>query len=283
MSAYTEAVDRIAKGLEPDEHELARQRTIAAAQAMPEPTGLEADVVAKQLERFKPSHLLTAEELDARLADESATKRLHERRRRLHDSGIVRVLAKPGADIPRIVHGALEAKPALEVVRTWWCDGRPSMPWLWLAGPTGIGKTWAGASIIADRGGRYVTASQLVRAYNAKREATGPVQRETADAEWLALVTCGVLVLDEVGRPDDERDTNPLGRLRVALHLLVDERGARATLVLTNTASARLRKAFEEGELDRRTASRLRDLALPDSRGRLCWDVVDEDMRGRKP
>lgn len=282
MSAYTEAVDRIVKP-EGDPHELARQRSIDEAAARPEPTGLEAAVVARELERFKPAHLLTAEELDARLRDEGATRRLAERRRRLHDSGIVRVLPKPGADIPRIVHGALETKPALVVVRDWWRDGKPSMPWLWLAGPTGIGKTWAGGVVLADRPGRYVTASQLVRAYAAVREATGPLQRESADREWAALVTTGVLVLDEVGRPDDERDTNPLSRLRVALHLLVDERGARHTLVLTNTASARLRKAFEDGELDRRTASRLRDLALPAKGGRLCWEVVDNDMRGRNP
>jgi hypothetical protein len=257
MSAYSDAVERIARG-----------ETTAI--------GPEIQAVMAAIERLKPSHLMTEAELAAKQATEASATRLADRRRRLHDSGIVRVIANPGRDLPLIVHEQLKETPALAIVRTWWAEGDPVRPWLFVSGTTGIGKTWAAAWLLADscRPSRYVTASGLTRAYASSSAALGPMQRESADREWRAIVDAPTLVVDELGR-------EPLSTVRSALHALVDERGSSPTLVLSNVASTDLRSAFADGSLDRRTCSRLGDLALRDPSGKACWDLTGADMRGR--
>jgi hypothetical protein len=228
--------------------------------------------IAAVLDRWKPAHLLTQAELDARLGAERQAARLMGRRKHLHDSGVVRVLAKPADDIAAIVAERMVERPALSFVRAWWADGEPFRPWLVLGGTIGVGKTWAGAWVLADRGGRYISAAELIRAHQARAAARGPVQTPIADAAWQRIVSAAVLVLDELGR-------EPWAQTAAPLHDLVNERGARPTLVLSNVSSADIRRAFESGDLDRRTASRLAPLALRDAAGRACWDVTGADMR----
>lgn len=261
MSTYDDALRDMAP----------RQRTIldiAADSCTPDVAAVHA-----LLARYKPPHLLTGDELARYEATQRAKVRLDTRRRHLHESGIVRVLPNPGRDVAAIVHEQLRDREALAIVRTWWAEGEPVRPWLFLGGTTGVGKTWAAAWAIADGGGRYLACTHLIRAAAAVREARGPVQIEFATAAWTAIVSAPLLVLDELGR-------EPLATTRDALHDLVDQRGARPTLVLSNVAGKRLREAFVTGDLDARTASRLAPLVLRDSRGRACWDVVGDDMRG---
>ncbi len=262
-----------------DEHgvhrdSLGRRRTLldVAADTFV-PTAVDAAAISASLARWKPIHLLTPAELDARLAEDRFHARRLERRKHLHESGIVRVLPRPAHDIPLIVEDQLQERPALGFVRTWWAEGDPYRPWLIIGGNIGVGKTWAGAWVLAERGGRYVTAAELIRAHKAKADARGPIATPIADANWTRIVGCAVLVLDEFGR-EEWADTS------APFHDLANERGARPTLVLSNVSSADVRAAFTSGALNPRTASRLKDLALKDRAGRACWDVAGEDMRG---
>lgn len=252
---------------------LGRRRTMLdiAADSFVPSAGAEADI-ARLLDRWKPREMLTAAELDARIASDLHSARLVERRRHLHESGIVRVLPDPGRNVPAIVSGELKPREALEVVRTWWADGEPARPWLMMGGSTGLGKTWAGAWVLADAGGRYATTADLIRAFGSLRDARGPVQIAAAEQTWERIIRAPVLVLDEFGR-EDWPATRP------AFHELVERRGSRRTLVISNIASASIRRAFETGDLDRRTASRLAPLLLQDRFGRGCWDVTGPDMR----
>lgn len=264
MSAYTEAVERVAA--------VERPRPPTILELAAETCTPDHDAVRKLLAPFKPPHLLTGDELARYEAERAARERLRLRRKRLHDSGVVRVLQNPGRDVAAIVDGAMRPRPALEIVRLWWAEGEPLRPWLFVGGTVGVGKTWAGAWVIADAGGKYISATHLIRAAEATRAARGPMQQEHADAAWHAIVSAHVLVLDELGR-------EPWPATRDPLHDLVDQRGGRPTLVLSNVASADLKAAFAAGQLDRRTASRLAPLTHRDPHGRACWDVTGADMR----
>jgi hypothetical protein len=247
---------------------------------MPEAVGRHLAALMERIEAMKPTHLMDGPERDAREAEQRAKERLAARRRRLHDSGIVRAIQHPGADLPQIIHGQLRETAALAIVRTWWAEGDPVRPWLILGGTTGVGKTWAAAWAIADQpGSRYVTARQLIRASLSVREARGPMQVASAEAAWRPLTECPLLVLDELGQPD-ERNPDPWPMTREPLHAIVEERGAKPTLVLSNVASADLAAAWKRGALDPRTGSRLAPLVLRDAHKRPWWDVTGDDLRG---
>lgn len=265
MSTYDDAVSRIAG----NEHGH-RPRTLLDSAA--DTCTPDAEAVTRMLARYKPSHLLTGAELVAYEAERAARERIASRRRHLHDSGIVRVLPNPQQNIQAIVDGPRSTE-ALEIVRQWWAEGEPVRSWLWLSGTVGTGKTWAGAWVIADGGGRYVTCAELVRAHASLRAARGPMQVVDAETHWRRIVGAGrVLVLDELGR-------EPFAALKDALHDLVDQRGARPTLVLSNASGKRIGEAFSSGELDARTRSRLAPLACRDSLNRPVWEVAGPDMR----
>lgn len=83
----------------------------------------------------------------------------HKRLGRLRSEGINNVL--PPNCIEKIVTDTLEEKHSLTVVRYWM---ETELPFIFLTGPTGIGKTVAGAWMIANFGGLFLRAQGLEKA-----------------------------------------------------------------------------------------------------------------------
>jgi DNA replication protein DnaC len=139
--------------------------------------------------------------------------------------------------------GMLET-PAVLAVSAWLADAK-AKPWLILSGSTGRGKTVASLDAIAQRGGTFVRARELARAFTAR---FGPDQELQARCFSTPL-----LVIDDVGRETDHD--------AFAAHLedLLDERPNRShrTIVTTNLDAAQWAAAYH----DQRLRSRLAQLA----------------------
>ena len=134
-----------------------------------------------------------------------------------------RKLALVEAGIPQALWDLLRApkeSPALEAVREW-LAGPPACVFLALAGPAGRGKTFAAAWAIAERGGRYALAHDLVAA-------------GTFDPVWHDLATAPVLALDELGN-EYRNDA-----YSASLYTLLNTRHAhrRRTILATNLDGA---------------------------------------------
>lgn len=117
-------------------------------------------------------------------------------------------------------------------------------PVLVLAGRTGVGKTVAAAAALADLGGEFLKATQLLVAMRDHSDHYEMQRR---------LRTSRLVVVDDIGT---ERDPDALGS---ALYELIDSRlddFDRRTLLTTNLTPEQL---FQR--LDERTADRLRELS----------------------
>jgi DNA replication protein DnaC len=152
---------------------------------------------------------------------------------------------------------ALGATEAVEAVRGWWED-RPT-PWLVLSGRTGSGKTVAAASAIADTGGVWMRADDVVRAFSGM--FGDPLEKqERAKIAYL-------LVLDDIGSELDA------ARMLPALLELIDTRisaRGRPTICTTNLT----KKEFAERYANDRLNSRMREL--------VTWkSLTTPDMRGK--
>lgn len=105
-------------------------------------------------------------------------------------------------DVDAIVRDTLVEHPALRTVRLWYDtargarpsrDGRP-MRFLLLLGQTGRGKTVAASTVLADRGGHYMSAPELHRLSTMR----GPAPRNRIEEVHMA----GTVVLDDLGAED---------------------------------------------------------------------------------
>lgn len=102
-------------------------------------------------------------------------------------------------DVDAIVRDTLAEHPALRTVRLWYeiargarpsRDGR-AMRFLVLLGQTGRGKTVAACTVLADRGGYYISAPELHRLSTMR----GPAPRNRIEEFHLG----GTVVLDDLG------------------------------------------------------------------------------------
>lgn len=140
------------------------------------------------------------------------------------------------ADREAIVRGTLAKTHALRVVEAWrglyrggdersLATRREFVPFLTLYGPTGLGKTVAGAWLLAYEGGLYVSVEEL------RRRLTSGHWR---DASWAdQVLRARVVVLDDVGTED--------GDARAAMFELVNRRQglARAMTLITSNLVCR--------------------------------------------
>jgi len=191
------------------------------------------------------------DEVAARAAREDAAwerKRRHElRAQRLEGVAITE------DDVSILVAGEPRETRSLCAVRDWDPLARPVLV---LCGTVGRGKTFAGAWLLAELGGRYMRARALERLFHGR-------YGEQAD-EQDVLFRVPTLVVDDLGREDDPQ------RMTAVLLDLVDERRRGHRTLLIHNGSKR---AFLESYADLRLRSRLGQSAL--------W-VQDrgEDLRG---
>jgi hypothetical protein len=117
------------------------------------------------------------------------------------------------------------------------------VPIVVLLGPTGRGKTVAGAWLIAEEGGKYVSALEL-----AKRLCT----MHWRDANWSAeVLSARVVVLDDVGtEPESDRDA-----AIAAMFEFVNKRQALAKAFTLITAN--LTRAEFDARYGERTVARI--------------------------
>lgn len=185
----------------------------------------------------------TQARVDAEREQAEREQRAMERRLRLKESGI----AVTGEDLGRLVADQLEDTIALRKVRAWHevasgrrpsRSGRP-MRFLALLGPMGTGKTVAAAYVIAERGGMYVTADEVRRAYVSEHEQARDARRR--------LEAIGVVVVDDVGTERNADDT------RHALYELVNrrQRGRQATILTGNMTRQDFTTRYDARMLDR--------------------------------
>jgi hypothetical protein len=174
---------------------------------------------------------------EAELAAYDSQRERERRLERLRDAGVLDVL--PPAMVAALAHDRVSGTPALGYVRRWAAYQRTdgAKPVLALVGTMGLGKTVAGAWLLASEGGLYVEADELVRLHSAQ---WGPERKR-----YERLVRTGALVIDELHTEVDSR---------AAMRDVVNRRqGRRLTLVLGN-----LNRRDLEARLDPRTWDRMR-------------------------
>lgn len=143
-----------------------------------------------------------------------------------------------------IIDGSLERSSAGAAVHCWYQKPRAA-PILVLAGTIGRGKTVAAASLIAEVGGRYITAEPLLKlATNSYSEVA---------ERYRVLSESTPVVVDDVGR--EERDD----RFGIVLLNFLDGRrgGRHRTLLITNLTQEQFLVRYP----DERLRSRLRESA----------------------
>lgn len=230
----------------------------------------------------KPPRFLTEAEISKR---ERAMAQGDRRRRIEPGTAINDALAE--GDMERIVAGTCRDTMALRSVLRWVESWRPRKasepkaersypPWLWLCGPTGIGKTVAAAAAISEVGGSYVRFPALLeegRVFARKNSA-----RELDEARNMfraRYATHGLLVLDEVGiETDRER-----AEAAAALHEVVEmrQKAAHKTLVITNQEASVIVQRFNPTakHYDPRTWSRLERMLV----GGVPQEMAGADLR----
>lgn len=145
--------------------------------------------------------------------------------------------AKPrlrAEDLDDLRHGRLKDSRHLTVVRAW--VERSSKPILCIAGAQGTGKSFAAGWALAELGGAYLQANDLVRlARGSWRD------RELLEDKLRARL----LVLDDLGTEDE------LDSMHGPLLDLVDRRQGRPwlTLITVNLLAPALRERYPEPRL----------------------------------
>jgi DNA replication protein DnaC len=199
----------------------------------------------------------------ARAADEQAAQEEQARFARERRAAVIAREHVPlTAEMERALirdEGELRVTKSYETVRRWMA--RVDVPpVIVLAGAPGCGKSLAAAWVLAQRGGRWRSAGQIVRLFS------GHYAAEVEEQE--SILRTPVLVIDDLGG-ELERD-----RMQSALLEILDarQRNARSfrTVITTNLNRAGLGKRYG-GE---RLASRLKTVAWSDDRG--------PDLRGKR-
>lgn len=159
----------------------------------------------------------------------------------LRKSGVLRVL--PDEDADRIINATYDASyKCWAAVDAW---NRTRLPFLFLLGTVGRGKTYASAIALALRGGMYFRARWLEQVFAANFGES--VRRQES------AFTSRLLVVDDIGT---ERNSESMAQ---ALADIIDARqgGGSKTIVVANLTKRQL----EERYFDERTLSRLSRIA----------------------
>jgi DNA replication protein DnaC len=202
---------------------------------------------------------------DASLAQYEHDKRqdeLEERRfrrsARLERSGVLTELSD---DVRvHILADQLGVHEAVEATRKWMSD-RARKPWLVLSGKTGTGKTVAAADALAEEGGVFVSAEEVVVAF-ASMFGVESEKRER-------MLRSRLLVLDDVGTEKDK------DRMLDALVALLSRRASATltpTILTLNLNAKSFRERYENERLLSRFSQSVHWVALQ----------TKEDMRRRK-
>ena len=216
----------------------------------------------KAWDRLTPEQQARVEQLEIAVSDyrtletqeEERQKAVAGRRRRLEQSGC-RLIDRA---FDACVLGQLEETGAMATLRRWWAER--VKPWFVLSGATGSGKSIAAADKVADTGGLWVRADQVVRLYWANFGDQYEQQQALRDTH--------LLVIDDLGC---ELDASRM--LPALLDLLDSRKSARShsTVVTTNLN----KKAFSERYANERLSSRMVESVL--------WEgIADGDMRKAK-
>jgi hypothetical protein len=155
-----------------------------------------------------------------------------------------RVPIRSAAEVAIVLGTGLAATKSLRVVSRWLLRTDVA-PVLVLSGRPGCGKTVAGAWALAQRGGRYRTASQLARIFAA---TYGPLLEEQE-----SLTRAPLLIVDDIGGEHDGE------RLGAALLELIDARQHSATRYRTVLTTNLSRDQLAHRYPSERLASRLND------------------------
>jgi hypothetical protein len=206
-----------------------------------------------------PEFQANAAKLQAEIA--AANKQAREADRKL---GLLR------SGVPACLWAALrepQKTPALDAAR-YWLSSPPNCVYLALAGPAGRGKTFAASWAVAERGGLYAIAHDLVT-------------RGTFDPVWLDLAAAPLVALDELGA----EHRNPA--YDASLYTLLGTRHAhrRRTLLATNLDGAAFAARYAPDSTDPlrdrlRTATRW--VNLPGESMRTHWAETERE-EGTKP
>ena len=173
----------------------------------------------------------------ARVAAE-AFERKHARSERLRTAGAK--LRDEALDA--VVDGNPDLTEAVSAVRGWWANRKT--PWLVLSGSAGTGKTVAIADLIADHGGMWMRAPDLVRTFVGNFGDPEERRQRAFNVNLLAIDDVGV------GEKDAERT-------ELALLELFDERpSARETptIMSSNLMSQPFAKLYPNDRLHSRMA-----------------------------
>lgn len=180
-----------------------------------------------------------AKEAPSREDVESAHSKIEaaSREERLRQAGLWGEGPIPEEDLRRLVDGeALVSSQALRAVQRWFRirgggggggERRTGFTILALCGEMGRGKTFAGAWLLAQLGGRYISAEEMRRTY---------VRFSPNDADVSRAKRARVLVIDDLGTELDaeegaaalfdllnKRMGNPYGWTLLTANLLADE------------------------------------------------------------
>jgi DNA replication protein DnaC len=172
---------------------------------------------------------------------------------RMKESDLINAISSDVAE--RVAVDDLEETRSLKIVKDWY---EVKNPFLFLTGPTGVGKTVAGAWVIANHGGLYVRAQQLERAglavFGPYEELLQRVYRER------------VLFIDDLGTEFRLSEFSS-----VLSEIINNRQGGGLRTVFTSNL---VRSEIEEKYFGRRELSRLKNVA--------CYITDDaEDMRER--
>jgi len=204
-----------------------------------------------------PEQIAEQEAEDAAREAERVAQEAFDRRNRRETN-----IARSGARLRDETHAALircnlDATEAMAAVDAW--NANRKQPWLVLSGRAGSGKTVAAASYIADRGGLWMRADDVVRSFSSMFGEQYEAQQSAKD--------CGLLVVDDLGAEVDAV------RMLPALLELIDARVSaqhRPTICTTNLT----KREFAERYQNERLNSRCRELVK--------WvSIASADMRGK--
>lgn len=200
-------------------------------------TRVDYDAIAAEMAKSAPSD-----------AEVTAARRLVDadsREQRLREAGLFGEEGPiPERDLLKIVRGEpLYESHALRAAQRWFTvrgGGRRAFTMLALAGDTGRGKTFAGAWLIAELGGRYITAEEMVRSFVVHNQSTDATVRRAKRAR--------VLIIDDLGTELDAAAGNG------ALYDLCNRRvgNSRAwTLLTANLSEEAFRNRYDKRTLER--------------------------------
>ena len=198
-----------------------------------------------------PEYQAHASRLQAEEAEDRKRQAETARRYRLKSTGVPPEVAVEGFQRPTMALAAVQE----------FLNSPPACRFLMLGGKAGNGKTFAIASAVWDKGGRYVDAQELVRTSTFD------------DAEWDRLAATPLLAVDELGA----EATN--SAFEANLYNLLDRRyrTGKRTLIATNLNAQEFKARFCENGLDRmldRLGTGGRWVTLADDSMRQKWNAA---------